>query len=307
MSDALRGHLAMLAFSGLIAGSFALGALAAPHIAPAAMNAMRFVMAACVLGVWAVSRTGITRRDFEAPWRYLLLGGLLAAYFVLMFEALKTAPPVSLSAVFTLSPILSGIAGYVLLRQVMTRRMGAALAVGAAGALWVIFRADLAMLLEFRIGRGEVLFFWGCAAHAIYTPLVRKLNRAQSPVIMSFGTIAAAAVILAVLGARDLAGMEWAAMPAIVWITLAYITVFATALTIVLLQYASLKLPSAKVMAYTYLLPTWVIGWQAALGLPLPPAVVLAGVMLTIAALVMLLKNEEVPVRARPSTRNHSV
>lgn len=293
MSTAMLGHLAMFAFSGLIAGSFALGSLAAPHIAPAALNALRFVAAAVLLGVWAMASSGITRRDFDAPWRYVVLGALLSCYFVLMFEGLKMAPPVSMAAVFTLSPILSGLAGYVLLRQMMTPRMAAALAVGAAGAIWVIFRADIALLLDFRIGRGEAIYFWGCAAHAVYTPLVRMLNRGQSPVVFSFGTIAAAALILMVVGAGDLARMDWGALPAIVWITLAYVTVIATALTIVLLQYASLKLPSAKVMAYTYLTPSWVICWQAALGRPLPPVLVLAGVALTIAALVMLLKNEE--------------
>ena len=292
MSEAMRGHLAMLAFSGLIAGSFALGSLAAPHIAPAALNAMRFTMAAVIMGVWAVATTGITRRDFAAPWRYAILGVLMSIYFVLMFEGLKTAPPVSMAAVFTLSPILSGIAGYILLRQIATRRMAVALAVGAAGALWVIFRADIASLLEFRIGRGEAIYFWGCVAHAIYTPLVRMLNRGQSPVVFSFGVIAAAAVILTVLGAPDLLRMDWGAMPVIVWITLAYVTIFATALSIVLLQYASLRLPSAKVMAYTYLTPSWVICWQVALGHPLPPALVLIGVALTIAALVLLLEND---------------
>jgi hypothetical protein len=32
---------------------------------------------------------------FAAPWRYLVLAGLFAVYFVLMFEGLKTAPAVS--------------------------------------------------------------------------------------------------------------------------------------------------------------------------------------------------------------------
>ncbi len=288
----MRGHLAMLAFSGLIAGSFALGSLAAPHIAPAALNAMRFAMAAVIIGIWAIATTGITRRDFAAPWRYAILGVLMSLYFVLMFEGLKTAPPVSMAAVFTLSPILSGIAGYILLRQIATRRMAVALAVGAAGALWVIFRADIASLLEFRIGSGEAIYFWGCAAHAVYTPLVRMLNRGQSPVVFSFGAVTAAAIILTVLGAPDLLRMDWGAMPAIVWITLAYVTIIATALTIVLLQYASLRLPSAKVMAYTYLTPSWVICWQVALGHPLPPGLVLIGVALTIVALVLLLEND---------------
>lgn len=290
--EAMRGHLAMLTFSGLIAGSFALGSLAAPHIAPTALNAMRFAAASVLVGVAGLATSGIRRRDFAAPWRYGLLGGLMGLYFVLMFEGLKTAPPVSAAAVFTLSPILSGIAGYLLLRQIATRRMAVALAVGAAGALWVIFRADIGALLQFEVGRGEVIYFWGCAAHALYTPLVRRLNRGETPIVFSFGTMAAAAAILMAAGAADLAATDWAALPAIVWITLAYVTVFASAITFVLLQYASLRLPSAKVMAYTYLTPSWVLCWQAALGHPLPGALVLAGVALTVVALMLLLKDE---------------
>ena len=37
-------------------------------------------------------------------------------------------------------------------------------------------------------------------------------------------------------------------------------------MTFVLLQFATLRLPSAKVMAYTYLVPSWVILWELALG-----------------------------------------
>ena len=69
-----------------------------------------------------------------------MLGGLFAFYFVLMFEGLKTAPPVSAAAVFTLTPVMAGGFGWLLLRQIMTPRMALALAIGALGALWVIFR-----------------------------------------------------------------------------------------------------------------------------------------------------------------------
>jgi drug/metabolite transporter (DMT)-like permease len=293
LTPALRGHLAMLCFSGLIAGSFALGSLAANHIAPTALNAVRFTLAAGLVGMTALVTTGVPRVSFAAPWRYLILGGSMAIYFVLMFEGLKTAPPVSAAAVFTLSPILSGIAGYILLRQIATRRMALALAVGAVGALWVIFRADISALMAFEVGRGEVIYFWGCIAHALYTPLVRMLNRGEPPVVFSCLTLAAAAAILLVFGARDILATDWAALPAIVWITLAYVTVFASATSFVLLQYASLRLPSAKVMAYTYLTPSWVLLWQAALGHALPPLLVLGGVVLTTVALGLLLKDEE--------------
>ena len=295
MTDAMKGHLAMLLFSGLIAGSFALGSMAANHVAPTALNAMRFILASVLVGAWAFTITGVQRSAFSAPWRYLLMGAAMGLYFVLMFEGLKTAAPVSAAAVFTLTPIMSGIFGYVLLRQITTRRMALALAVGACGALWVIFRADWSALVRFEMGRGEVIYFVGCIAHAFYTPLVRKLNRGEPPVVFSFGAMLATALLVGIFGWRDIVATDWAALPGIVWITIAYTAVFATAITFVLVQYASLRLPSAKVMAYTYLTPSWVILWQAALGHGLPTGLVLAGVGLTILALVMLLKDEDAP------------
>jgi len=211
----------------------------------------------------------------------------------MMFEALNTAPPVSAAAVFTLTPILSGLFGFILLRQVMTGRMMLGLAIGAAGALWVIFRADLGALMRFDLGRGEVIFFIGGIAHAIYTPLVRKLNRGERPIVFSFGAMVAAAGLIVLAGSGDIARTDWQALPPIVWITIVYTAVFATATTFVLLQYATLRLPSAKVMAYTYLTPSWVICWQVALGHSLPAPLVLGGVGLTVLALVVLLKDEE--------------
>jgi len=288
-----QGHLAMLAFSALVAGSFSLGGLVANDIAPLALNAVRFVIAAAVVGAVALLSTGIPRRTFDAPWRYVLLGGLFVIYFVLMFEGLKTSPPVSSAAVFTLVPAMSGVVAWYLLGQRSSARMMLALAIGGAGALWVIFRADIAALLAFDIGRGEAVFFFGCVAHAVYTPLVRRLNRGESAVVFSFGVLVAGALWLLVLGARDIAATHWSALRPLVWITILYVAVFASAITFVLVQFATLRLPSAKVMAYTYLVPSWVIGWEAALGNPLPPAMVGLGIALTVLALAMLLRDDE--------------
>ena len=293
MSPGLQGHAAMLLFSALVAGSFSLGSLAANEIAPAAINAARFALAAVVIGVAAFALGKVERSAFRAPWRYLVLGGLFAIYFVLMFEGLKTAPPVSAAAVFTLTPLMAAGFGYLLMRQIMTARMALALAIGAAGALWVIFRADWAALMQFRIGTGEIIYFWGCVAHAAYTPMVRKLNRGEPAVVFTFGMLLAGCVVLVGWGWNDIRATDWAALPGIVWITLIYIAIFASSATFVLLQFASLRLPSAKVMAYTYLTPSWVILWEIALGNGAPAGLVLGGVALTVVALLMLLKSED--------------
>ena len=292
LSGAARGHLAMLAFSGLVAGSFSLGSMIANDIAPTAVTAARFLIAIAVIGSLALATKGIPRAAFAAPWRYLVLGFLFGLYFVLMFEGLKTAPPVATAAVFTLTPLMSAGFGWLLLRQITTPRMAAALAIGGTGALWVIFRADLALLLRFEVGRGEFIYFWGCMAHALYTPLVRRLNRGESPVVFSLGMMVAALVLVTAYGWRDILATDWLALPPLVWATLAYLAVFASATTFVLLQYATLQLPSAKVMAYTYLTPSWVILWEIGLGRGAPPGLILVGVALAALALVMLVKDE---------------
>ncbi|WP_276718237.1 DMT family transporter [Pseudooceanicola nitratireducens] len=291
MTPSRAGHLAMLLFSALVAGSFSLGVLAAPHIAPAALNAVRFVIAAVIVGTAAALTTGIPRSAFRGFWRYLLMGGVFGTYFVLMFEGLKTADAVAASAVFTLVPVMAAGFGWLLLRQRTTPRMALALAIGGAGAVWVIFRADPVALLRFQIGKGEMIYFWGCVAHALYTPLVPKLNRGEPAVVFTFGMLCGATIMVGGYGAADILATDWLNLPGIVWITILYVAVFASASTFVLMQFASLRLPSAKVMAYTYLVPSWVILWEIGKGAGLPPMAILAGVALTILSLLLLLKD----------------
>ncbi|MDG1237243.1 MAG: DMT family transporter [Amylibacter sp.] len=289
ISPYIRGHAAMLAFSLLVAGSFPLGVRIANFIEPTALTAARFWCAALVLGIIVATGPRFKPNDFKAVWRYFALGGVFSIYFVLMFEALKTAPSISSSAIFTLTPIMSALFGWLLLRQVTTRWMALALSVGGVGAIWVVFRGDINAILRFDVGQGELLYLLGCFAHAFYTPLVRRLNRGEHPAVFTLGTIIAGGVILSAISAKNLAAVEWSTLPPIFWIGFAYISIAATASSFFCVQYATLHLPSAKVMAYTYLIPSWVIIWELGFGSNLPPFVILVGVAATIVALLMLL------------------
>ena len=291
-SDEVRGHLAMLAFSALVAGSFSLGTLVANDIAPQAITAARFALATLVMGMVVGFQGSFRRSHFAAPWRFFVLGGLFMIYFVLMFEGLKTANPVSAAAVFTFMPLMSAVFGYLLLRQITTKRMALALGIAACGALWVIFRGDPAALLAMDIGRGEMLYFAGCIAHALYTPMVRHLNRGEGAAVFTFAMLAAGTILLGVVAADTIIATDWMALAPIIWITIGYLTLFSTSASFFMLQYATLRLPSAKVMAYSYLTPAWVILWEIGFGGLLPPAHVLLGIGATIVALLMLLRND---------------
>src|SRR6218665_1361153 len=90
----LLAHLAMLLFTALIAGSFTTGALAVPYLAPAPLNAIRFLMAAVVMGAFAFGPARLPFAFPAAPWRFAVMGFLMAIYFVTMFIALTMTLPV---------------------------------------------------------------------------------------------------------------------------------------------------------------------------------------------------------------------
>ncbi|MEM1315024.1 MAG: DMT family transporter [Pseudomonadota bacterium] len=291
---AWQGHAAMLAFAMAISVSFSLGDRAAEAIAPEALNAVRFALATLVLTAAAALGPGLRAAHYRAPWRFGGIGALLAVYFITMFAALRITDPVSTGAVFTLTPVMAAVAGWVLLRQRTPPRVALALTVGAAGALCVIFRADLSAFLAFDVGRGEAIFFFGCAAHGIYPAVTRRLTRGEPTLAMSLGTTAGAFAVIcaAALWTGALHEMDWAALPPVVWIAVAYLAVMATALTVILVQFAALRLPAAKVMAYGYLVPSFVVVWEGVFGAGWPSPDVLAGIGVTAVAMVMLLLDD---------------
>lgn len=278
----------MLLFAALISVSFTLGDLTAPHIEPSALTAARFALAALIMGALALLKIrGVHGR---AAWRYLLLGGLLAGYFILMFEALRITDPVSTGAVFTLTPIMSAVFGYILMRQITTPMMAGALLLAGAGAIWVIFRADTEAILGLELGPGEQLFVIGCAAHALYAPLGRRLHRGEPLVVYVFFGICGGLVVTLLFGWRDVVTTDWVALPWIAWAGIVYLATMATATTFFLVQFATLRLPAAKVMAYGNLVPVFVMTWEGLLGHGWIAPTVWLGAGATITAMLILLR-----------------
>lgn len=292
----LMGHAAMLLFSAIVAGSFSLGGLVANEIAPAALNFVRFWLAALVLFVVILkvepNAVANLKKAAAAPWRYVITGGLIGAYMVLMFEGLKTASPVSTAAVFTLTPLITAGCAYLILRQVLPLRVFWVLILGGIGALWVVFRADLGAFLRFEIGKGEVIYFVGACAHAIYIPLLRKFNRGESSMVYVMYSMIAGACLMFLIAGKEILATDWANLSLIVWGAIIYTGVFATAGSLSLIHFGSMRLPGAKVMAYTYLVPSWVILLEIALGHGAPSGMVLIGIFVTIGALLLLLKQD---------------
>lgn len=292
-TETVKAHGAMLLFAAIISGSFSLGDLAAPHIAPAALNGVRFTFACLIMLTAGLAIHGKPPILATGYWRFFVLGGLSAAYFVTMFVALQIAEPVSTGAVFTLIPLMSTGFGWLLLKQTVGLRLWTGLLLAACGALWVIFEGNLDAMRRFRIGEGELIYLVGCIAYAAYAPLVRKLNKGEAAYPFTFMTLLGCTLITIVAGMGDLAATNWMELPGIVWVAIVYLAIFATACTFFLLQYASLRLPSSKVLSYGYLIPGFVILYEGLLGHGWAGWSMVAGAALAALALVYALLSRE--------------
>ena len=284
----LLAHAAMLAFALMIAGSFTLGALVVDDIAPVPLNAIRFVIGAALMGAFALGPMRHRLAFPPAPWRFAILGLLMGIYFVSMFVALQFTAPIATSAVFTLIPLMAAGFGYVLLGQ-RTGAVGVlSLILAAIGSVWVIFRGDLAVLVAFDVGQGEAIYFVGCLCYAVYTPLLRRFSRGEPAIVASFFTLTATALWICLYGIPSIAATDWLSLAPRVWWVILYLAVFPTALSFFCVQFASLRLPAAKVIAYGYLTPVFVIGFEGLAGHGWASLSVLAGAAVVVLGLLVL-------------------
>ena len=281
----------MLLFSLCVSVSYILGAMVANDVEPGAITAARFLIGAIIMGALLFISKNLKREDFKKPWRFLILGLSIVIYFVLMFEALKTASSLSLAVVFTLTPFIALFFEYFLKKKV-TLKAFLAISLGAMGAIWIIFEGNLQNLITFRIGYGELLFFWGCVGHALYAILIPILNKGENAASQTLGTLSAGFLLLILIFTNDIVETKWLSLSPLAWITIIYLATIATAFTFFLIQFAAKRISASKVMAYTYAVPFWVALGEIIINSSFPDTnIILGGVIIAFALLMLISDN----------------
>lgn len=283
-----RAHAAMLLFAALISSSFTVGGLIAKAVDPVALTFWRFLLAGAIFLVVVLATERFRLPTVGQLGRYSFIGLLLCIYFVLMFEALRWTDPLSAGVVFTLIPAMTAVFSLFVLGQRTSSRQIVALAIAACGSVWVLFRADLDALLRFHVDYGEIVFFFGCVSYAAYPVFVRRLHRDESTAVLTFWSLTTGAVMLGAYGFSTILRTDWAAVPVGVYLGIVYLAVVTTAISFFLIKYASLQLPGAKVMAYTFLIPAFVVALEGLIGHGWPGPIVFAGVVVTALAVVVV-------------------
>ena len=259
LNEKIKSHLVMLLSSLFVAGSFVFGKIYAELIEPELLTFYRFLLGAIILGSYLILRKKLSSDLFFKPWRYLILGGIYSVYFVFMFIALRYTSTISTAAIFALMPFATLILDSLIFNKKSQSLIWLALCISSMGALYIIFDGSLSDALNFRLDFGELVFLIGTIVYSSYALVQPRLNFGENILITTFGVLTAGTAILAFsILIQDLEFIPKNTTIGLVFLII-YLAIFASIGTIVCLNFASSRIPATNVMAYSLLIPFWVL------------------------------------------------
>ncbi|MBM3504169.1 MAG: DMT family transporter [Alphaproteobacteria bacterium] len=291
------GQLQIWGSTTLIATSFPVGEAIASGLDPAVLTFWRFVFAALGFALIIHLTYGLALPPRRTLLKYGVISLTMGFFFWAMFEALRYTTALNAGTIFVLMPGLSAVYSYFIVGERLNRAKLAALAIGAVGAVWVVFRGDLDRMLALDLNRGDVIFFIACLVMALYTPILKRFHTGEPAAQVTFWTFVLASGWLFLLTNQRLWTVDYAAVESSVYWGLLYLVVVTTIISGYLFQAAVLKIGANKAAAYYYVNPVLVVAIDWAVGKGLPPLKVLPGVAITLLATLILQRGSNTILR----------
>lgn len=285
----------MLLAAMLIATSFTVSKAVAGGMDPAVLTLIRFTLAALLFLPLTAWRDGLRLPAWRQLFGYACISFTLTGFFWLMYLSLRTTTALNTGVIFTLVPGISGLYSAVLLRERLGRSRLLAMIPATVGAIWVLFHGSMERLLAFDLNPGDPLFFLSCLLMAFYTPLVKLFHRDEPMSVMTFWILVTGSGWLLLLAGPRLSQVPWHDISLTVWAGTAYLAVFCTIISFFLSQFCTLRLGPTRVMAYSYLYPPFILAVEWLCGHPLPSAQVLPGLVLIVAAMLIVQQGAVAP------------
>ncbi|ARU59179.1 membrane protein [Oleiphilus messinensis] len=259
-------HGLMVLVIVLVATSFPIGAAITHGLPPDVMMMLRFFTAAALFAPFVLLQHGLQLPSGKSLFGYSMLSIPLVTCFWTMFEALRYTTAVNTGAIYTLVPAITAIFAFFLNNERASRRRSIGLLLGTTGALWIVFRGNLAALIGLDLNYGDLIFMGGITCMSFYSSMIKHVYRGEPMVVMTFWVILTGGIWLLCLSANTLSEIEWSAVDPKVYGGILYLSVFTTLTTFFLIQYGTVKIGPTKVAAYGFLNPIFVLLMTTLLG-----------------------------------------
>lgn len=270
--------VALLAVQVIFATLHVVGKLVLTEIPALAFASSRVLIAAPFLAImaWSHDRVVPARRD----WAALTLLGLLGVFAnqVLYLVGLRFTTATNAAILMPSIPVFTVAAAAILGAERLTARRIAGVALAAVGALVLLDPARLE--LGGQTAFGNLLVAGNCLCYAFYLVLLRPLLARLPWRTVVAGAFVTGGTATLLVSLPTLAQVDWAAVPGVTWLAIAYVGVFPTVGTYALNIWAVRRTSASLAAAFTTLQPLFTallatlflhesFGWLQAAGLGL--------------------------------------
>jgi drug/metabolite transporter (DMT)-like permease len=210
------------------ATNMVVGRAAHELIPPIAFNFWRWTLALVILLPFAwrdlVRHRGLIVREWKILSALALTG--MTVFHSLIYFGLSLSPAINALLLFATSPLFFVLLARLLTGERITLGQGLGIVASIAGAVLVIARGDLGVLLGLRFAPGDLWLLAGVILWALYSVLLRRRPQALPPLALLGATVTLALLLLAPVYALELWSGARVQLGAASLASLAYVALF---------------------------------------------------------------------------------
>lgn len=165
------------------AGNAISGKFLADNVPPLTLSLIRLAISALLIVPFMLP---VLKREWTAAKIHCKLLLLLAVtgvigFNLLAYMALHFTSATNVALFNSMSPMVTTLLAYVMIREKMNLRLGVSILISFAGIVWVMTSGSLANLLALRFNIGDLIMLAGVTSWSIYTINVKKIRGLLSP------------------------------------------------------------------------------------------------------------------------------
>jgi drug/metabolite transporter (DMT)-like permease len=247
--------LGLLALTAIWGVNFTVVKAVLEVLDPMALNALRFPLAAAVLGA-AVGRLPGPSLEAGDRWRLVLLGILGNVVYQMAFIfGVDATLAGNASLLLATSPVWTVLLSTVLGQEHLSGRVLVGSAVTLGGMALVVLGGGHTLGLGWQTLRGDALMIGAAVLWSLYTVSAGRCVRKYGAVRVTAWTLWIATPVLVVLGLPALLSTPWRDVPAWAWGGVAYAGVLSVGVAYVFWYRGILRLGNSRTALYSNLVP----------------------------------------------------
>jgi len=251
-----KQHIAMLLVGLLYGTNYSIVKIITPeYILPFGLIVIRVAIAAACF--WLIGLSVNEKINWRADWVRIVLCAFFGVgiNMLFFFKGVSLTTAINGSIIMTLTPVMVFVTSLILLKEKVTLLKVLGLAVGFLGAFLIIYSPGTGISLG--NWKGDVLILLNAMSYGVYLVLVKPLMTRYTPITVAKWIFFFGFLLVLPVGWNEFTQIEWQALTAKVYFSMAFVIIGVTVIVYVLNIWALKKVNPSTVGVYIYVQPVF--------------------------------------------------